>query len=286
MEKEKKKSLIPKAALIKAWLIWETFPQTCYNFERMMGQVVAHMFSVIIGYLYADQPEKRKEVMKREIEFFNVHVEFGACILGMAVALEEQKAMGEERPGEFITNLKTSLMGPLAGMGDTIWQGVVIPILLAVCIDLTRSGNGNIWGAVIYAVVIIVAAYALSYWNFMFGYKAGSEAIMDFLEKGILNKLIKGASIMGCMVMGGLVVNYVTAKCGIQIPSSTTTYSIQENFLDAICPNILPLGMTMLIYYLMSKRRWSSVKIIGLIIVIGVVGGVTGILAYSQKHKS
>lgn len=281
MEKEKKKSLIPKAALIKAWLIWETFPQTCYNFERMMGQVVAHMFSVIIGYLYADQPEKRKEVMKREIEFFNVHIEFGACILGMAVALEEQKAMGEEIPGEFITNLKTSLMGPLAGMGDTIWQGVVIPILLAVCIDLTRSGNGNIWGAVIYAVVIIVAAYALSYWNFMFGYKAGSEAIMDFLEKGILNKLIKGASIMGCMVMGGLVVNYVTAKCGIQIPSSTTTYSIQENFLDAICPNILPLGMTMLIYYLMSKRRWSSVKIIGLIIVIGVVGGVTGILAYS-----
>ena len=61
--------------------------------------------------------EKRKEVMKREIEFFNVHVEFGACILGMAVALEEQKAMGEEIPGEFITNLKTSLMGPLAGMG-------------------------------------------------------------------------------------------------------------------------------------------------------------------------
>ena len=281
MEKEKKKSLIPKAVLIKAWFIWETFPQTCYNFERMMGQVVAHMFSVIIGYLYADQPEKRKEVMKREIEFFNVHVEFGACILGMAVALEEQKAMGEEIPGEFITNLKTSLMGPLAGMGDTIWQGVVIPILLAICIDLTRSGNGNIWGAVIYAVVIIVAAYALSYWNFMFGYKAGSEAIMDFLEKGILNKLIKGASIMGCMVMGGLVVNYVTAKCGIQIPSSTTTYNIQENFLDAICPNILPLRMTMLIYYLMSKRRWSSVKIIGLIIVIGVVGGVTGILAYS-----
>ena len=73
-------------------------------------------------------------------------------------------------------------MGPLAGMGDTIWQGVVIPILLAVCIDLTRSGDGNIWGAIIYAVVIVVAAYALSYWNFMFGYRAGSEAIMDFLE--------------------------------------------------------------------------------------------------------
>ena len=278
---EKKKSLIPKAALVKAWLIWETFPQTCYNYERMMGQVVAHMFSVIIGFLYKDNPEKRKEVMKREIEFFNVHIEFGACILGMAIALEEQKAMGEEIPGEFITNLKTSLMGPLAGMGDTMWRGVVIPILLALCIDLTRSGSGNVWGAVIYAVVIVVAAYGLSYWNFMFGYKAGSEAIMDFLEKGILNKLIKGASIMGCMVMGGLIVNYVTCICGIEIPSSTSTYSIQTNLLDAICPKILPLAMTMLVYYLINKRRWSSVKVIGLIVVIGIVGGVTGILAYS-----
>ncbi|MDO4168341.1 MAG: PTS system mannose/fructose/sorbose family transporter subunit IID [Lachnospiraceae bacterium] len=277
---EKKKSLIPKAALIKAWLIWETFPQTCYNYERMMGQVCAHMFSAIINFLYKDDPSKRKEVMKREIEFFNVHIEFGACILGMAIALEEQKSMGEDIPGEFITNLKTSLMGPLAGMGDTIWQGVVIPILLALCIDLTRSGSGNVWGAVIYAVVIVVAAYALSYWNFMFGYKAGSEAIMDFLEKGILNKLIKGASIMGCMVMGGLIVNYVTATCGIEIVSSTSTYSIQESFLDAVCPKILPLGVTMLVYYLINKKRWSSVKVIGLIIVIGIIGGVTGILAY------
>ena len=280
MENNKKKSLIPKAALIKAWLIWETFPQTCYNYERMMGQVVAHMFSAIIGFLYKDDPSKRKEVMKREIEFFNVHIEFGSCILGMAVALEEQKAMGENIPGEFITNLKTSLMGPLAGMGDTIWQGVVIPILLAVCIDLTRSGSGNVWGAVIYAVVIVVAAYALSYWNFMFGYKAGSEAIMDFLEKGILNKLIKGASIMGCMVMGGLIVNYVKAACGLKIVSSTTTYSIQTNFLDQVCPSILPLAVTLLVYYLMNKKRWSSLKIIGLIVVIGIVGGITGILAY------
>ena len=209
-----------------------------------------------------------------------MHIEFGSCILGMAVALEEQKAMGENIPGEFITNLKTSLMGPLAGMGDTIWQGVVIPILLAVCIDLTRSGSGNVWGAAIYAVVIVVAAYALSYWNFMFGYKAGSEAIMDFLEKGILNKLIKGASIMGCMVMGGLIVNYVKAVCGLKIVSSTTTYSIQTNFLDQVCPSILPLAVTLLVTYLMNKKRWSSLKIIGLIVVIGIVGGVTGILAY------
>lgn len=277
--KEEKKSLISKAALIRAWLIWESFPQTCYNYERMMGQVVAHMFVPIIKFFYKNNPEKKKELMKREIEFFNVHVEFGACILGMAIAMEEQKAMGEDIPNEFITNIKTSLMGPLAGVGDTIWQGVVIPILLAICIDITQSGNGNIWGAIIYAVVIVAAAYGLSYANFMFGYRAGSDAIMDFLEKGILNKILKGASIMGCMVMGGLIVNYVKASCGIEIVSSTSTFNIQTNFLDQVMPSILPLGFTMLIYWLL-KKRWTSIKIIGLIILIGIVGGATGILTF------
>lgn len=277
--KEEKKSLISKAALIRAWLIWESFPQTCYNYERMMGQVVAHMFVPIIKFFYKNNPEKKKELMKREIEFFNVHVEFGACILGMAIAMEEQKAMGEDIPNEFITNIKTSLMGPLAGVGDTIWQGVVIPILLAICIDITQSGNGNIWGSIIYAVVIVAVAYGLSYANFMFGYRAGSEAIMDFLEKGVLNKILKGASIMGCMVMGGLIVNYVKASCGIEIVSSTSTFNIQTNFLDQVMPSILPLGFTMLIYWLL-KKRWSSIKIIGLIILIGIVGGATGILTF------
>jgi PTS system mannose-specific IID component len=82
------------------------------------------------------------------------------------------------------------------------------------------------------------------------------------------------------MVMGGLIVNYVTAICGIEIVSSTSTYSIQESFLDAVCPSILPLAVTMLVYYLMSKKRWSSLKIIGLIVVIGIIGGATGILTY------
>lgn len=276
---EEKKGLISKLALIKAWLIWESFPQTCYNYERMMGQAVAHVFVPIIKFLYKDNPQKRKEVMKREIEFFNVHVEFGACILGMTIAMEEQKAMGEDIPNEFITNIKTSLMGPLAGVGDTIWQGVVIPILLAICIDITKSGDGNIWGSVIYAIAIVAGAYGLSYWNFMFGYRAGSDAIMDFLEKGTLNKILKGASVMGCMVMGGLIVNYVKCVCGFEIVSSTATFNFQKDLFDVIMPSILPLGVTMMIYGLL-KKRWSSIKIIGLIIVIGVIGGLTGVLTY------
>ena len=270
--------IIPKSHLIKAWFIWETFPQCCYNYERMMGQSIAHTFTPVIDDLYKDDPSKRKDVMKRESEFFNVHIEFGACIPGMAIAMEEEKSINDSIPGEFITNIKTSLMGPLAGMGDSIWQGVVIPILLAICIDITTSGDGNIWGAIIYAVVIIVAAYLLSYFNFMFGYKAGSEAVLDFLEKGTLNKVLEAASIMGCIVMAGLVVNFVSIECGLTFEGADNTIVIQEQ-LDSILPGLIPLGMTMLVYYLL-KKRWTSIKIILLLVVIGIVCGWTGILVY------
>lgn len=268
-------SAIRKKDLVRSWLIWENLPQTCYNYERMMGQAVAHVFVPIAKRLYHDEPEKKKAMMKREIEFFNVHIEFGSCIIGMIIALEEQKAKGKEIPDEFITSLKTSLMGPLSGIGDTIFQGVLIPILLAICIDLTLKGT--IWGSIIFAVTMIAIAWSMSYANFMFGYRAGAEAIMDFLEKGILNKILLGAEVMGCMVMGGLISNYVKMHVALEIVSSTTTFKIQEQFLDKVIPNILPFAFTMLVYFLM-KKGWSSLKVIGAIIVIGIIGGLFGIL--------
>ena len=279
MANETKKKLIPRGALIHAALIWETWVQTCYNYERMMGQQVAFTFLPVIKYLFPNDKEKQIDVMTRQLEFFNVHTEFGSCILGLAISLEEDKAMGANIPNEFITNIKTSLMGPLAGVGDAIYQGVLIPILLALCIDITRAGNGNIWGPVLYALLMSVISYGLSIGNFLFGYYAGGDAIMDFLEKGILNKLLKGASIMGCMVMGGLIVNYVSVKCGLVINASGTMFNIQESLFDAILPNILPLGATMGIFGLMSYKKWTSVKIILLIVAISVVGGFFGILA-------
>ena len=134
-------------------------------------------------------------------------------------------------------------------------------------------------GAVLYAVLMAAISYGLSIGNFMFGYNAGGEAIMSFLEKGILNKLLKAASIMGCMVMGGLIVNYVSVKCGIVINASGTVFNIQESLFDAVLPNILPLGATIGIYGLMSYKKWTSIKIILLIVAVGIVCGFFGSLA-------
>lgn len=269
------KRILSKKALLKSALIWESFPQTCYNYERMMGQSVAHTFVPIAKELHNDNPEKKKEMMKRQSEFFNVHVEFGSVILGLVIALEEKIALGFEIPREFITNIKTSLMGPLAGLGDTIWQGVVIPILLAICIDITQSGT--IAGAIAYALIIIAASYTLSLLNFRFGYLSGGDAIMEFLEKGILKKILLGAEVMGCMVMGGLIGNYVNVETPLKIITSANEFSIQADFFDKLIPGILPFAFTLFIYWLLKKRA-SSLKIIFIIVALGVILGGLGIL--------
>ena len=275
------KHVIPKNHLYHAAFNWETWVQTNYNYERMMGMACGHTFVPVIDDLYKGDPDgdaKRKDVMQREMEFFNVHPEFGSCILGMAIALEEQKSSGEPITGEFITSLKTSVMGPLAGIGDTIWQGVLIPILLAILIDITLNFK-TVLGAVIYLILMLVITYVFSFANFFFGYNAGSNAILDFLEKGLLNKILLGAQVMGCMVMGGLIANYVNVSCGLVLVTSGSKFVVQKSLFDAVMPKILPFAFTFLVYWLMASKKWSSLKVIGLIIVIAVVGGLTGILA-------
>ena len=167
-------------------------------------------------------------------------------------------------------------MGPLAGIGDTIYQGVLIPILLAICIDITLTGT--VWGAIVYLILMLAISYIFSFANFFFGYQQGSEAIMDFLEKGLLDKLLLGAQVMGCMVMGGLIANYVKVSCGLELVTSGSKFNVQTQLFDAVMPGILPFGFTMLVYWLM-KKRWTSIKIIVLIVIIGIIGGLTGILA-------
>jgi PTS system mannose-specific IID component len=275
IDKETENLDIRKIDLFKTWFIWENFPQTNYNYERMHGMAVGHSFLPISKRLYVNNPEGKKEMMKRESEFFNVHIEFGSVIIGLVVALEEQIAKGIEIPTEFIRSIKTSLMGPLAGVGDTIYQGVLIPILLAIFIDLTLNTQ-SIWGSIAYFLIMLAISWGFSYINFMFGYNKGADSVMEFLERGILDRIIKGAEIMGCFVMGGLISAYVSIYVPIEIVSSTTTFSIQNDFLDLIMPNILPLLFTLFVYYLLTKKI-STNKILLIIVIIGVIGGLTGL---------
>lgn len=260
----------------RSWITWLFNNQANYNYERMMGTGFLHSMVPVARKLYADDIEKQRSMLKRHTGFFNCEPCVGSAVVGLTVAMEEQKAAGGEIDGEAITSIKTGLMGPLSGIGDSMIQGVIVPLLLAFAIDM--SSNGSVAAPIVYALVMTAVVFAISYSLFMLGYKKGSDAILSILENGIINKIIAGANIMGCMVLGALVANYVSMSCGIQIQQSAeSVFNVQEQLFDTILPKMLPLLLTLGCYQ-MLKKGLSSIKVLLVIVAIGVIGGLTGIL--------
>ena len=271
-----KKNLLTSKEVNRAWLLWLFNNQACYNYERMMGIGFLHAMTPAFRKLYKDNKDLRIEAMQRHTSFFNCEPCLGSSIVGLVLAMEEQKALGAELDNDAITSIKTGLMGPLSGIGDTLIQGVILPLLIAFAVDFAKGGNWVI--PLVFSLVMAIIVFGISRFGFLLGYRKGSDAILSMLENGVIKRLISAASIMGCMVLGALVVNFVTMKCGISIPQAEGSFSMQEQLFDAILPSMLPLLLTLGCYKLLKAGK-SSVLVMLVIIAIGVIGGFTGILS-------
>lgn len=271
-----KKNLLTSKEVNRAWLLWLFNNQACYNYERMMGIGFLHAMTPAFRKLYKDNKDLRIEAMQRHTSFFNCEPCLGSSIVGLVMAMEEQKALGAELDNDAITSIKTGLMGPLSGIGDTLIQGVILPLLIAFAVDFAKGGNWVI--PLVFSLVMAIIVFGISRFGFLLGYRKGSDAILSMLENGVIKRLISAASIMGCMVLGALVVNFVTMKCGISISQAEGSFSMQEQLFDAILPSMLPLLLTLGCYKLLKAGK-SSVLVMLVIIAIGVIGGLTGILS-------
>ena len=268
-----KKNLLTSKEVNRAWLLWLFNNQACYNYERMMGIGFLHAMTPAFRKLYKDNKDLRIEAMQRHTSFFNCEPCLGSSIVGLVLAMEEQKALGAELDNDAITSIKTGLMGPLSGIGDTLIQGVILPLLIAFAVDFAKGGNWVI--PLVFSLVMAIIVFGISRFGFLLGYRKGSDAILSMLENGVIKRLISAASIMG---LGALVVNFVTMKCGISIPQAEGSFSMQEQLFDAILPSMLPLLLTLGCYKLLKAGK-SSVLVMLVIIAIGVIGGLTGILS-------
>lgn len=177
---------ISKWDLIKSWSIWMNFCHSCYNYERLQGLGFGHSMMPIINKIYKAKNEK-KDAVKRHIEFFNTEPNIGTPIHGYIISLEEKKSNGEEIRN--ISAIKKGLMGSIAGMGDSITQTIITPLLLLLAIYYALSHN--IIGAI--TCVFLLAAYIIyiSYTGWMDGYYNGQKAIIKRTEKSKYNYLFK-----------------------------------------------------------------------------------------------
>ncbi len=253
----------------RAFWLWTFFSHANYNYERLQGTAFAQAMTPIIRRLYSSEEEIRA-ALKRHLVFFNTEPNVGAVIHGAVIAMEEQRANGAvEIDDDAINSVKTGLMGPLAGVGDTITQGTITPILLTIGIGLAQAGN--VLGPILYFVLEVAIMTSLSYFVFMQGYVRGREGVTTILRSGLLDRVVLGASVLGNVVLGALTAQFVKVFVAPTITINENPFNIQH-LVDEIMPGLLPLLFTLMTWWLLSRRRVSPIVLLLVYLVVALVG--------------
>lgn len=260
----------------KAWLRWSFLTMTNYNYEKMQASGVTASLRPVLEKLYGDDKEQMKEAMQRHMTFFNTEQHFGGVILGMTCAMEEQKAQGAPVTGEMINGVKTGLMGPLAGLGDTLWQGTIVPICMA--IGISMGIKGNLVGPFLYWFMVVAIMLSISRFIWMKGYDLGTAGVQKILGSNLVKTVIMGASILGAIVLGALTAGSVTVSIPYVLHIGDLQMAIQADVFDAILKGILPLAVTFLSYYLLKVKKMKSTIVILVLFIVSFVLGFLGIL--------
>lgn len=275
MTKNDNKVTLTNKELNGAWLRWLSFASGFVNYERMQGVGFAHAMSPIIKKLYPNK-EDRVEAYQRHLTFFNSNVTTGSIIVGLVAAMEEQKANGADVDPETINAIKVSLMGPLAGLGDSIFQAAIIPILLSIGIALGLEGN--LIGPVLFTILIIGIIYPMDYWWFRKSYSVGRPLITKLMESGLIKKVTQGATMVGLLAAGTLTARYISFKVIYEIPLSIgDPINVQTAILDKLAPNFLPMLLVLGIWAALRKNV-STLKITAVIFVVGIILGYIGFI--------
>lgn len=198
----------------KVW--WRsTFLQGSWNYERMQNLGWAYAMIPAIKKLYTKK-EDQAAALERHLEFFNTHPYVASPILGVTLALEEERANGAEIDDTAIQGVKIGMMGPLAGIGDPVFWFTVRPILGALGASLAMTGN--IVGPLLFFIGWNAIRMSFLWYTQEFGYKAGSEITKD-MSGGILQDITKGASILGMFILAVLVQRWVSITFSVNLPA-------------------------------------------------------------------
>lgn len=297
--------LSKKDRLAVAWR--STFLQGSWNYERMQNGGWAYSMIPAIKKLYTTK-EDRSAALKRHLEFFNTHPYLASPVLGVTLALEEERANGAPVDDVAIQGVKVGMMGPLAGVGDPVFWFTVRPMLGALGASLALSGNPL--GPILFFLLWNIIRCSFMWLTQEFGYRTGSK-ITDNLGGGLLQKITKGASILGMFVLAALVQRWVSIKfqpivstvkldngafidwnslpagaegihqaliqmqSGLALNQEKVT-TLQNN-LDQLIPGLVPLLLTFLCMWLLRKKVSPILIILGLFLV-GIIGHVIGLL--------
>lgn len=243
-----------------------------YNWEKMQALAFLYTMIPVINRLYPDKKD-RIEGYQRHWELFNTTPTVSGFITGLAASMEKQGAEDPNFDKTSINAVKASLMGPFAGIGDSIFQSSWRVITMG--IGLSLAAGGNILGPIVFLVLYNALAVVVRFAGPYIGYGLGSKFMEQAEESGIMSFVTKAASIVGLMTVGAMTATMVTCNIGFVFEMNGAQQSIQE-MLDTIFPCLLPLLLTLGCFKLLN-RKMNATLLILLIMVVAIIGTYIGI---------
>jgi len=241
--------------------------QGCFNYERQ--QAIGFLYGMLpaLKKIYKDDPEGLKEALQRHTEFFNTSPQFVTFITGATIALEEKKHQDPNFDSSAISGIKTALMGPLAGIGDSLFFGTLRTIGLGIGLGLAIEGN--LLGPILFILIHNIPNYLLRWKGLDIGYKQGVNFLASAMQGGAIEEVTSGARVVGTMVVGAMIASMINFTTTITLNFGEMNFELQSLF-DSVMPQLLSLGLAFGVYALM-KKGVSTTKLMFGLLLLGIV---------------
>lgn len=244
-----------------------------YNFETQQAPAVAFSMRKALRKIYSNDDEYI-EAMDNHYKYFNANPLMANIILGATLAMEDKDGI---KAKDAVQSLKTSLMGPFSGVGDSVFWILIPTIMGSIAGYMALQGNAT--GAIIW-MLLQLSFFWLKMWFFKTGYNSGTKLVTSLGAK--ISIFTDAISVMGLMVIGCLIPTAVKVVTPLKFRTGKVMLSLQTGILDKIMPALLPVAATALVYWLLGKKSWTPTRIIWLIIVLCLLGAATGVLGVAK----
>ncbi|MDB5091188.1 MAG: system, mannose-specific component, partial [Mucilaginibacter sp.] len=245
-----------------------------FNFETWQNTGYAFSIIPVLKKLYTTKAAMAA-ALKRHLQLFNTSPYGSTLILGITAAMEEQNSNDPDFDAESISTVKLGLMGPLAGVFDSLFWGTFK--VIAAGVGTSLAIKGNIMGPVLFLLIFNVPHLVLRYNLTFIGYQAGTKFLQNLAKNNVMDRLTKGASILGLMVVGAMPATLMSIRTPISIGSDKSEITIQS-VLDQVVPAIIPLGLTFLVYYFVKNGAKTTHLLLGLL-ALGFIGSMIHLFA-------
>lgn len=260
--------------ILNQMFLWSHTVFMTFNMVKMEANAFTLTLSPALESIYKDDPEGKKEAYRRQQNFFNTHAVPLSFIAGLTYAMEKEHKENNSIDGQTIDNIKAALMGPTAGMFDSIFFNCLRVIAAGIAIGMCSQGNplGILIFILLYGVTQSITKYFFVNW----GYTLGTSFIEMVFNSGLMSALTRSASVLGLMMVGSMTAGFVNVPLNLVISFSNGASVNIGDVFNSIFPGLLGLVLLFFLVRLIKKGYRPTQLVIG-ILAFGLIGAFIGI---------